>query len=160
MVADAQVPTRPPDDGSAAAATSLTLTAGITVPPTHRASLNTQVLSAEASERAGEPARLKEPIASTRPRTAEQQRQVPRALDETARQLNGTRAAQGGAAAASPSPRPCKAIRSSPNRSSRRGRHPSPGLPRQPGRIQMIFLRAVRTRSRISLGAGGQSCWV
>jgi aerobic carbon-monoxide dehydrogenase large subunit len=61
-----------------------------------------QALQAEAAERASELARLTELAASSRPQTAEEQRQFRDAIDEAARRLGDTMAAEAAAAAAYP----------------------------------------------------------
>src|SRR5579859_1692082 len=68
------------------------------------ADVRIRALEAEAAVHAKELASLNELTASDRPRTAEQQRELDDAIDETARLLDETRAAQAAAVARYPSP--------------------------------------------------------
>jgi acetyl-CoA synthetase len=63
-----------------------------------------QALQAQAAERSRELERLTELAASSRPHTAEQQRQLKDAIDEATRRLDDTKAAEAAATAAYPPP--------------------------------------------------------
>jgi peptide/nickel transport system substrate-binding protein len=102
-VADAQEPTPPAEDSPAARTMSPPLTVGMRVPPTHRASVDTQAaLGAEAAGRAREPARIKEQMASARPQAQPVPRTATPSPPEPGRRTTSVRAPAPGRTAPAP----------------------------------------------------------